>query len=108
MPDLEFKPTHKFFRVTKASIKYTKNTNSDIFSLHVYNNSLFKITLPLELLGYCETNATNSPTIEIACRVKNILNFLDICQSTILNEESSNKNIVSDKNGTRTFFTKLP
>ena len=39
MSDLEFRPIHKFFRVTISFIKYMKNTNSDIISLHVYNNS---------------------------------------------------------------------
>ena len=58
MPDFEFKPIHKFFKITISSIKYSKNTNSDIISLHVYINTLYQITLPLGLLGYCETNAT--------------------------------------------------
>ena len=71
--DLEFWPNHKFFRVTISSIKYMKNTNSDIISLHVYNNSPYKISLPLGLLGFCETNATNSPTQGVAYRVNNIL-----------------------------------
>ena len=106
MSDLEFKPVHKFFRVTISSIKYTKNTNSDIISLHVYNNSPYKIRLPLGQLGYCETNATVSPTIEIAYRVNNILKFLDICQSTILNEELSINNIISDKKRNTDFFYK--
>ena len=35
MSDLEFKPNHKFLPVTNSSIKYTKNTNSDIISLDV-------------------------------------------------------------------------
>ena len=60
--DLEFRQIHKYFRVTILSIKYMKkNTNSDIFSLHVFNNSPYKTTLPLGLLGYCEPNATTSP-----------------------------------------------
>ena len=42
-----------------------KHSNSDIISFHVYNNSPYKITLPLGLLGYCETNATTSPTNEV-------------------------------------------
>ena len=66
MSDLEFKPIHKFFRVTISSIKYMKNTSSDTISLHEYNNCPYKITLPLGLLGYCETNATKSQTLEIA------------------------------------------
>ena len=39
MSDLEFRPIHKFFRVIISSIKYMKNSNSDIISLHVNNNS---------------------------------------------------------------------
>ena len=84
MSDLEFRPIHKFFRVTISSIKYMKNSNSDMISLDVNNNSPYKITLPLGLLGYCETNATISLTKEVAYRVNNILHLLDICQSTIL------------------------
>ena len=73
MLDFEFKPNHKFFCVTiSSSIKYTKSTSSDIISSHVYNNSPYKITLPLGILGYCEINATISPTIETAYRVNNI------------------------------------
>ena len=59
-----------------------KNSNSDKISLHKYNNFPYKITLPLGLLGFCKTNATISPTKEIAYGVKNILQLLDICQST--------------------------
>ena len=83
MSDLEFRPIHKFITVTISSIKYTKNSNSDLISLHAYNYSPHKITLPLVLEGYCETNATTSPTKEVAYRVKNRLQLLDICQSTI-------------------------
>ena len=89
MSDFEFKPIHKFFKITISSIKYLKNTNSDIISLHVYNNTPNRITLPLGRLGYCETNATTSPINEIAYRVNNLLQLLGICQSTILNEEIS-------------------
>ena len=35
MSDLEFKPIHKFFRITISTIKYMKLSNSDIISLHV-------------------------------------------------------------------------
>ena len=80
-----------------------KHLNSDIISLHVYNNSPYQITLPLGLLGYCETNATTSPTNEVAYRVKNILQLLDICQSTILDEELSINKIIS--NGKKTLIT---
>ena len=71
-----------------------KNSNSDIISLHVYNNSPYKIISPLGLLGYCKANATTSPTKEVAYRVNNILQLLDICQSTILDEELSKNNII--------------
>ena len=66
MSDFEFKPIQNFFKITISSIKYLKNTNSDIISLHVYNNTPYQITLPLGLLGYCETNATTSPINEVA------------------------------------------
>ena len=108
MSDLEFKPIHKFFRVTISSIKYMKNSNSDIISLQVYNNSPYKLTLPLGLLGYCETNATTSPTKEVAYRVNNILQLLDICQSTILDEELSINNIISNEKRNTDHFTKTP
>ena len=83
-----------------------KNSNSDIISLHVYNNSLYKITLPLGLLGYCETNATTSATKEVSYRVNNILTLLDICQSTILDEELLIKNIISNEKETQTILQK--
>ena len=108
MSDFEFKPIHKFFKITISSIKYSKNTNSDIISLHVYNNTPYKVTLPLELLGYCETNATISPINEVAYRVNNILQLLDICQSTILDEESSINNIISNETRNTDYFTKTP
>ena len=97
MFDLEFRPIHNFFRVTISSMKYMKESNSDMISLHIYNNSPYKITLPLGPLGCCETNAKISPTKEIAYRVNNILQLLDICQSTILDEELSNNNILSNE-----------
>ena len=108
MSDFEFKPIHKFFKITISSIKYLKNSNSDIISLHVYNNTPYQVTLPLGLLGYCETNATISPIHEKAYRVKNILQLLDICQSTILNEELSINNIISNENRNTDYFTKTP
>ena len=63
----------------------------------MYNDTPDQITLPLGLLGYCETNATTSPTNEVAYRVNNILQLLDICQSTILDEELSINNIISNE-----------
>ena len=52
-----------------------KNSNSDFISLHIYSNSPNKITLPLGLLRYCETNETTSPTKEVAYGVNNILQY---------------------------------
>ena len=74
-----------------------KYSNSDMISLHVYNNSPYEITLPLGLLGYCETNAIFSPAKELAYRLNRILKLLDLCQSTILDEELSINNIISKK-----------
>ena len=108
MSNFEFKPIHKFFKITISSIKYSKNTNSDIISLHVYNNTPYQVTLPLGLLGYCETNATKSPIKEVAYRVNNILKLLDICQSTILDEELSTNNIIKSKKRSTDYFTKTP
>ena len=108
MSDFEFKPIHKFFKITISSIKHSKNTKSDINSLHVYNNTPYQVTLTLGLLGYCETNATISPTNEVAYRVYNIIKFLDICQSTILDEELSINNIISNEKRSTDYFTKTP
>ena len=47
MSDFEFRPIHKFFKITISSIRYEKDINSDIISLHVNNNTPNKITLPL-------------------------------------------------------------
>ena len=102
MSGLEFKPIHKIFRLTISSIKYMKHSNSDTISLLVYNNSPYQITLPLGLLGYCETNATTSPTNEVAYRFNNIL------QSTILDEELSINNIISNEKRNTYHFTKTP
>ena len=85
-----------------------RNSNSDISSLHVYNNSPSQTTFPLGLLGYCETNATTSSTNEVAYRVNNIIQLLDICQSTILDEELSINNIISNKKRNTEYFTKTP
>ena len=106
MSDFELKPIHKFLKITTSSIKYLKSTNSDIISLHVYTP--YQVTLPLGLLGYCETNATISPIHEVAYRVNNILQLLDICQSTILDEELSINNIVSNEKRNTDYFTKTP
>ena len=60
MSDFEFKPIHKFFKITISSIKYLKNTNSDIILLHVYNKTPYQVTLSLGLLGYCEKKTLQS------------------------------------------------
>ena len=85
-----------------------KNTNSDIISLHEYNNTPYQVTFSSGLLGYCKTNATISPIHEIAYRVNNILQLLDIWQSTILNEELSINNIISNEKRNTDYFTKTP
>ena len=108
MSDFEFRPIHKFFKITISSIKFVKNTNSDIISLHMYNNTPNRITLPLGLLGYCETKATTLRVKEVAYRVNNILQLLYICQSTILDEEFSINNIISNEKRNRDYFTKTP
>ena len=108
MSDFEVKPIHKFFKITISSIKYLKNTNSDIISLHVHNNTPYRITLPIGLLGYCETNGTTSPVNEVAYRVNIILQLLDICQSTILDEELSIKIIINNEKRNTDDFTKTP
>ena len=46
MSDFEFRSIHKFFRVAISSIKNMKNSNCDIISLHVYNNSPYKSPYP--------------------------------------------------------------
>ena len=92
MSDLEFKPIHKLFRVTISSIKHSKDTNSDVTSLHVYNNSPYKKkSLPLGLLGYCETNATFHPTEERAFSVNNVLKLLDICITSTINRRNPSR-----------------
>ena len=52
-----------------------KDSSSDMISLHIYNNSSYKLTSPQGLLGYCETNATISPTKEIAYRKNFFYNY---------------------------------
>ena len=74
----------------------------------MYKKTPYQVTLPLGLLGYCETNATISPINEVAYRVNNILQLLDICQSTILDEELSIKNIISNEKRNTVYFTKTP
>ena len=95
MSDLEFRPIQKISRVTVSSTKDMKSSNSDIISLHIDNNFPYKITLPLELLDFCETNAKRFPTKEVAYRVIKFSKLLDICQPTILDEEISINIILS-------------
>ena len=106
MCDLEVRPTHKFFRVSVSSIQYMKDSNSDRIALHIYNNSPYRITLPLGLLGYCETKATVSPTKEIAYRANKVLLLLDICQPTIVDDKLSIDNNLSNEKRNRDYFTK--
>ena len=74
----------------------------------MYNNTPYQVTLPLRLLGYCETNATISPIKEVAFRVKKLLQLLDICQFTILDEELSINNIISNEKRNTDYYTKTP
>ena len=73
--------------------------------LHVDKNSPYQITLPLGLLGYCETNATTLPTNKVAFTHKQLL---VICQSTILDEKLSINNIISNEKRNTDHFTKTP
>ena len=66
-----------------------------MFFPYMYN-SPYKITLPLGLLGYCETNVTTSPTKEVAYRVINILQLLDIFKS--YNKQQKRKYRIFHKN----------
>ena len=74
----------------------------------MYNNTPYQVTLPLGLLGYCETNATISPINEVAYRVNNTLKLLDIYQSTILDDELSINSIKSNEKRSTDYFTKTP
>ena len=74
----------------------------------MYNKTPYQITLTLGLLEYFETKATISPISEVAYRVNNILPLLDICQSTILDEELSIYNIISNEKSNTDYFTKTP
>ena len=48
------------------------------------------------------------PTKEVAYRVSNILQLLDICHSTIFDEELSINNIISNEKRNTDYFTKTP
>ena len=108
MSDFEYKPIHKLFRITISSIKYLKNTIPDIISLYVYNNTPYQTTLTLGLLGYCETIASTSPVNEVAYQVNNVLQLLDICHSTIFDEDLSINNLITNEERNIDYFTKLP
>ena len=43
-----------------------------------------------------------------AFRINNVLNFLDICQTTIFNEEFTINNIIDDSKRNESCFTKTP
>ena len=107
MSDIDLRPIHKFFRVTISSIKYAKNTNSDFINLLVYFISPYKITLHLNLLEFCETNATLHSFQEKAYRVKHILEVPDICQSNIVDEELRIQNFMKKPNQNTNFSIKL-
>ena len=48
----ELKPNHQLIRVTKSSVKYGKNTNTDTIALPIYKISPYMITPPVGLLEY--------------------------------------------------------
>ena len=107
MSDLEFKPNQKFSRVTISSTEYAKDTTLDIIALWVYRKVPSKITLRLGLLWYCKTNATFHPTQERAFRVNNTLKLLDICRSTVLNEDLAVDTNSNDSKQNTDYFTKF-
>ena len=53
-------------------------------------------------------HATIAPSTETSYRVNNVLILLEICQSTILNEELSINKITSDSKRNTDYFTKTP
>ena len=107
MSDFEFKPIHKFFKITISSIKYLKNSNSDIISLHVYNNTPYQVTLPFRTFRLLRNQRYDiNQYTKKNTAVNNILQLLDICQSTILNEELSINNIISNEKRNTDYFDK--
>ena len=97
-----------FFPSNNFIYQIPEDLNSDMISLHIYTNSSYKIRLPLRLLGYSETNTTISSTKETAYRVNNILQLLDICQSTVLDKELSINILLSNEKRNTDYFTKTP
>ena len=97
-----------FYIVMISSIKHAKDISKDVKALKVYNKSPYKITHSLEFLWYRETDASFLPTHEIAFKANKVLKLLDICQSTILNDEISKNNITTNQNETRSISQKPP
>ena len=89
-----------------SSIKYAKDTKTDIIAIHANSSSPYKITLPVKILGYCETNARVHPTQRRAVIVNNILNLLDAFESIILIEDLSVIIIINDSKRNLDYFTK--
>ena len=78
MSVLEFRPIHKYFRVTLSSVRYAKNTNSDTIAS---TTCIYQFTIQ------------NSP--------------INICQTTVLNEEFPNNNITNDSKSNTDSLQKL-
>ena len=75
----------------------TQKIKTQIWFLYTYTKILHINSHTSGILCYCEIKATFFPTKEIAYKINNILKLLDICQSTILNEELSIIRIISDR-----------
>ena len=60
------------------------------------------------IIRIMRNESTTSPVKEIAYRVNNILQLLDIFQSTILNEKLSINNIINNEKRNTDYFTKTP
>ena len=98
----------KYINVMISSIKYGVVTDTGIIALHVNIKPPYKITFPLEFLGYCETKATFHPTQERAFRANNFLKLLDICESTNRNEDLSIVNSTNYSKQNTDYFTEKP
>ena len=57
---LNSKQFKKFFCVVKSA-KHTIDSRTDDIKLHVYDRSLYTVTLSVGLLGHCESNITVHP-----------------------------------------------
>ena len=109
MSDFEFKPIHKFFQNHNLINKIFEKLEFRYYFL----TCIQQYTLPsnitfrtFRLLRNQRYNITNTRKKHIG--VNNILQLLDICQSTILNEELSINNIISNENKNTDYFTKTP